>query len=236
MSFGTQQAGSFDPAVIIHEIVEGVSEYVLESVHDVQDYIARPRVRHWLRIIAIVVGYILVRPAIELFFQKIFESKNKKEEAERKKKREEEDAKLIAEGLKKPKKDGNSLRVGREDSAAPTEAVEGQKEVKGAVAGNKNKDEKNNKNTTTTTTTSTTKDNHDEYEDSDAEDFAEKIRASGVLEWGRDARKKQKKGSAGKTTGVEVNSKVQGMDEEELLQLLDWSEDEDGQKKPKEQQ
>jgi Protein trafficking PGA2 len=227
----TTETGSFDPAIILQEIVESVSEYVLGNVHDFQDWIARPRIRHWLRISAVVIGYILIRPAIELFFKKVFEGKNRREAEERKKKQEEEDEKLIAEGLKKPKKDGNSLRVGRDDSADASTAGEEQKKEAKAVVGNKGKDEKNNKNTTTTTTTTstttttTTNDKHDEYEDSDAEEFAEKIRASGVLEWGRDARKKQKKGGA--AAKVAGESKTEEMDEEKLMELLDWSDDEE---------
>ncbi|CRG91585.1 hypothetical protein PISL3812_08635 [Talaromyces islandicus] len=57
---------------------------------------------------------------------------------------------------------------------------------------------------------------------SDEEDEAEKVKASGVMEWGRGARKRQKKAAAKQ----EALRKAEQMDEEELLQLLDWSESE----------
>lgn len=173
----------------------------------------------------------MVRPLIELFFRKLFESKNRREEEELRKKREEEDAQLEAEGLKKPSKDANSLRVGRGTAAGANAGAAGDSaanEQKEPESGsNKNKGGKNHNNA------AANKNTKDEYENSDQEDFAEKIRASGVLEWGRDARKRQKN-SAVKV--AEAGRNVEQMEEEKLMELLDWSEDEDGvQRVPKPQ-
>jgi hypothetical protein len=62
---------------------------------------------------------------------------------------------------------------------------------------------------------------------SSEEDEAEKVKASGVMEWGRGARKRQKKSAAKQ----QAARKAEQMSEEELLQLLDWSESEDEAKK-----
>ncbi|KAH8692289.1 trafficking PGA2-domain-containing protein [Talaromyces proteolyticus] len=63
-----------------------------------------------------------------------------------------------------------------------------------------------------------------EEEGSEEEAEEEKIKASGVMEWGRGARKRAKK--------VEKKKLKEQMTEEELLELLDWSEsDAEGEKK-----
>lgn len=212
------QTGSSGPDLVamFKEIADFVQDSLLESLHDFQDYVARPKVRHWLRIIVIVAGYIMLRPAIELMFKKLFERQSEKEEAELKKKRQEEDEQLIAEGLKKPKKDANSLRTGgatvATTSGAKTTSSDGdaQKTVAGEKAAQNTKSKAND-----------AKDD-DEYENSDQEDFAEKIRQSGVLEWGRDARKKQKRNAK-----IEAERKAE-IEEEKLLELLDWSDEESG--------
>lgn len=211
-----------DPATFLTDLLNSIQEYTLDTLHDFQDYIGQPKVRHWLRIIVIVAGYIMLRPAIELFFKWWFERKTSKEEEEQKKKKEEEDKQLEAEGLKKPKKDGNSLRVG-----AKSEAEEEGKKKKDEVAKGKGQDTKaSGKKAATANEATNKKDSKaktDEYENSDQEDFAEKIRASGVLEWGRDARKRKQR----QQTEVEQQQQQQKkMDEEKLLELLDWSDDE----------
>jgi hypothetical protein len=178
-------ADNLDIAAIFSEIVETVSHYLLETIGDVQDWLATPKIKRWLRIIVIVAAYLMLRPYIEMFFKKMFEKQMDKEDAERKKKREEEEG-FLAPGTERAKKNANSLRVG------------------GGAA----EDEKEN-------------------EGSDEEDEAEKIKASGVMDWGRGARKRQK--AAAKQ---EALRKAEQMDEEELLQLLDWSESEgEGEKK-----
>ncbi|KAF3391130.1 hypothetical protein DPV78_011233 [Talaromyces pinophilus] len=204
-----------DPLAILADVLNSIQEYTLDSLHDFQDYIGQPKVRHWLRIIVIVAGYIMLRPAIELFFKWWFERKTSKEEEEQKKKKEEEDKQLEAEGLKKPKKDGNSLRVGAK-SEAEEEGKKKDEVVKTKASGKKaaaSSSETNKKDSKVKT---------DEYENSDQEDFAEKIRASGVLEWGRDARKRKQR----QTTEAEQQQQQKKIDEEKLLELLDWSDDE----------
>lgn len=208
-----------DPVAFVTDLLNSIQEYTSDSLHDFQDYIGTPKVRHWLRIIVIVAGYIMLRPAIELFFKWWFERNTSKEEEEKKKKKEEEDKQLEAEGLKKPKKDGNSLRVG-----AKSEAEEEQKKKKDEVVKAKVPETKGGKKTATSSSETNKKESKvktDEYENSDQEDFAEKIRASGVLEWGRDARKRKQR----QQTEAEQQQQ-QKMDEEKLLELLDWSDDE----------
>ncbi|EED13455.1 conserved hypothetical protein [Talaromyces stipitatus ATCC 10500] len=211
-----------DPTAFLYDLLQSLNDYALDSLHDFQDYVGRPKVRHWLRIIVIVFGYIMVRPAIELFFKKMFERQAVKEEEAQKKKREEEDAQLVSEGLKRPKKDGNSLRIGtmkvddnnkeKEEKGVKSEKGDSTKTGRKAVtlaAGNER--DKDNK----------TKD--EDYENSDQEDFAEKIRASGVLEWGRDARKRKQRQQP---AVLEAEQQQKQMDEEKLMELLDWSDDE----------
>lgn len=208
-----------DPLAILTGLLNSIQEYTLDSLHDFQDYIGQPKVRHWLRIIVIVAGYIMLRPAIELFFKWWFERKTSKEEEEQKKKKEEEDKQLEAEGLKKPKKDANSLRVGAK-SEAEEEGKKKDEVVKGKVP-----ETKGGKKAATANEATNKKDSKvktDDYENSDQEDFAEKIRASGVLEWGRDARKRKQR----QQIESEQQQQQQKMDEEKLLELLDWSDDE----------
>jgi hypothetical protein len=210
---------STDPTVFLTDLLHSLQDYVLDSLHDFQDFTSTPKVRHWLRIIVIVAGYIMLRPAIELFFKWLFERKNSKEEEELKKKKEEEDKQLEAEGLKKPKKDGNSLRVG-----AKPESEESEKKKEGVVKDN-TKTAGGKKAATTAANETNKKDSktkNEEYEDSDQEDFAEKIRASGVLEWGRDARKRKQR----QQTETEQQQQQKKMDEEKLMELLDWSDEE----------
>ncbi|RAO67259.1 uncharacterized protein BHQ10_003271 [Talaromyces amestolkiae] len=209
-----------DPVAFLTDLLNSLQEYTLESLHDFQDYIGTPKVRHWLRIIVIVAGYILLRPAIEMFFKWWFERKTSKEEEEQKKKKEEEDKQLEAEGLKKPKKDGNSLRVGAKSEAGVEEEKKKEEVVKGKVS-----EAKSGKKAATSGSETNKKESKvktDEYENSDQEDFAEKIRASGVLEWGRDARKRKQR----QQTEAEQQQQQKKMDEEKLLELLDWSDDE----------
>ncbi|EEA18717.1 hypothetical protein TMatcc_010743 [Talaromyces marneffei ATCC 18224] len=205
---------STDPTALLTDLFDTLRDSFLEFLHDFQDYVATPKVRHWLRIIVIVAGYIMLRPAIELFFKWLFERKNSKEEEEQKRKKEEEDKKLEEEGLKKPKKDGNSLRVGTKTEESKTEEKKSEKvqESKGGkkTTANENTSKKNNKTKS------------DEYENSDQEDYAEKIRASGVLEWGRDARKRKQR----QQVEAEQQQQQKKIDEEKLLELLDWSDEE----------
>lgn len=218
-----------DPSTALRDILQSlndyVNDYVTNSLHEFQDYLARPKVRHWLRIIVIVAGYIMVRPLIEQFFKWLYERQATKEEAELKKKREMENAQLEAVGLKKPKKDANSLRVRGEIASEEQSEKRNKTEEEATAEGKKGKGRKNA--TTATTTTDGSRSNEskekDEYENSDQEDFAEKIRASGVLEWGRDARKRKQRQQQ---SVLEAEQQQQKMDEEKLMELLDWSDDE----------
>ncbi|RAL17010.1 uncharacterized protein BO97DRAFT_402574 [Aspergillus homomorphus CBS 101889] len=66
-----------------------------------------------------------------------------------------------------------------------------------------------------------TDDEIDEEETTTAEDFAT---ASGVPEWGKNARKRQKKYM--KNLEKEAEKQTQKLSEEQIMELLDWSEDE----------
>lgn len=66
--------------------------------------------------------------------------------------------------------------------------------------------------------------------DEEKKEEEENVKSTGVMEWGRDARKRQKKYL--KNLEREAERKAEDMDDEELLELLDWSEsDHDDEKK-----
>lgn len=223
----TKMTTSTDPTVFLTDLLHTLQDFVVDSIQDFQDFTSMPKVRHWLRIIVVVAGYILLRPAIELFFKWLFERKNSKEEEELKKKKEEEDKQLEAEGLKKPKKDGNSLRVGAKPESEESEKSEKKEGVvkdntKTAGGGKKAATTAANETNKKDSKTKDSKTKNEDYEDSDQEDYAEKIRASGVLEWGRDARKRKQR----QQTETEQQQQQKKMDEEKLMELLDWSDGE----------
>jgi hypothetical protein len=66
--------------------------------------------------------------------------------------------------------------------------------------------------------------------DEEKKEEEETVKSTGVMEWGRDARKRQKKYL--KNLEREAERKAEDIDDEELLELLDWSEsDHDDEKK-----
>ncbi|RJE19610.1 Protein trafficking PGA2 [Aspergillus sclerotialis] len=68
-------------------------------------------------------------------------------------------------------------------------------------------------------------DNTDDEVDDDEEGEDEAIKASGVPEWGKHARKRQKKYLKNLEKGVQ--GRTEELTDEQILELLDWSEDED---------
>lgn len=130
--------------------------------------------RRWLRLAAVVVGYILIRPYIDMFFRKWFDYDQKRKKIKEEKRR----------AAKQAKASANSLRAGNADTEESSE---------------------------------------------DDEDEEEEAETSGVAEWDRLARKRQKKYV--KSLGKEATKLPDGMTHEQLLELLDWSESED-EKKP----
>ncbi|OJJ62563.1 hypothetical protein ASPSYDRAFT_656004 [Aspergillus sydowii CBS 593.65] len=132
----------------------------------------------WTKVIASVVGYILIRPYIEAFFKKMHDRERRKEQEKEKAEKKERKAKA--------KVSANALRGG----------VSGEGE--GKVLG----------------------------EGENAEDFAA---ASGVPEWGKNARKRAKK-HAKKLEAEEAEGSASKLSENQLMELLDWSESEDEKK------
>lgn len=144
----------------------------------------------WTKVIGSVVFYIIIRPYIERFFRWSSDRERKNREEKEKKQAE---ATGYSEG-KKAKVSANSLRSGKPAAAAAEE--EGGK-VLGEVEN--------------------TDDEVDDDEEGEAVRFAKE---SGVPEWGKNVRRRQKKQPS------------HNLSEEQLLEMLDWSEDEgQGEKK-----
>ncbi|KAL4806750.1 trafficking PGA2-domain-containing protein [Aspergillus unguis] len=150
----------------------------------------------WTKVIASVVGYILIRPYIEAFFKKMHERDRKKQQEKEKAKRKEAKAKVSP----------NSLRTG---GAA---AGDGEGRVLGEVENTDDELESDNDN--------------DKEPGENAEEFAT---ASGVPEWGKNARKRAKK-HAKKLEKEAEETKGPKLSEDQIKELLDWSESEDEKK------
>ncbi|KAL4912300.1 trafficking PGA2-domain-containing protein [Aspergillus aurantiobrunneus] len=148
----------------------------------------------WTKVIASVVGYILIRPYIEAFFKKMHDRDRKKQQEKEKAERREKKAKA--------KVSPNALRGG---GAADSEG-----KVLGEV---ENTDDE-------------VEDGEAEGEIENAEEFAA---ASGVPEWGKNARKRAKK-HAKKLEREAEEHKGTKLTEDQLMELLDWSESEDEKK------
>lgn len=146
----------------------------------------------WIKVVLSVVGYIIVRPYIERFFR-WSSDRERARKAEKEKK--EQEATGMSEGMERPKVSANSLRGGKKKE----EEEEGGK-VLGEV---ENTDDEVGS---------------EDEEESEAIKFA---RASGVPEWGKNARKRQKKGR-------KMKESAHGLTDEQLVELLDWSESDDG--------
>ncbi|BDD62380.1 hypothetical protein MPDQ_001394 [Monascus purpureus] len=133
--------------------------------------------QRWIRLAAVVIGYIMIRPYIDLGFRKWFDydqrRKRAKEEAQR--------AAFGVSGDKKAKVSANSLRG------------------TGKVLG--------------------------EVENTDDELEEDEAKASGVPEWSGIARKRRKKYL--KSLEKQTEKHAEELSEEQLLELLDWSESED---------
>lgn len=149
----------------------------------------------WTKVIASVVGYILIRPYIEAFFKKMHDRERRKEQEKEKAEKKERKAKA--------KVSANALRGGV--------SGEGEGKVLGEV---ENTDDE------------VDSDEVEEIEGENAEDFAA---ASGVPEWGKNARKRAKK-HAKKLEAEEAEGSASKLSEDQLMELLDWSESEDEKK------
>lgn len=143
----------------------------------------------WTKVIASVVGYILIRPYIEAFFKKMHDRDRRKQQEK------EEAAKKEPKG--KAKVSPNSLRGGGDEGSKVLGEVENtDDEVEEGGEGQESGE--------------------------NAEEFAA---ASGVPEWGKNAKKRAKKHAKKLDREAEEN-KAPKLTEEQLMQLLDWSDSE----------
>ncbi|RAH42011.1 uncharacterized protein BO95DRAFT_446458 [Aspergillus brunneoviolaceus CBS 621.78] len=163
----------------------------------------------WTKVILSVVGYLIIRPYIEAWFKKMHEKDRKKH---MEKKRAQEAAAGGGKGeKKKARMSANALRGGSGGGRVLGEVENTDDEIE---------DEEDTAATTTgaaTATGTTTAATSTVTQ----EDFAT---ASGVPEWGKNARKRQKKYQ--KSLEKEAEKQTQKLSEEEIMELLDWSEDE----------
>ncbi|KAE8365620.1 trafficking PGA2-domain-containing protein [Aspergillus caelatus] len=140
-------------------------------------------VNRWTKVTLSVIGYVIIRPYIELFFKKM-------SERDRRKMKEKEKAKKEAQEGKKAKVSANTLRGG-------------------ATGGGKVLGEVEN--------------TDDEIEE--GEDFAT---ASGVPEWTKNAKKRQKKYMK---SLKEAEANANKLSQDQIMELLDWSDSEHEDKK-----
>ncbi|PYH49505.1 uncharacterized protein BP01DRAFT_352968 [Aspergillus saccharolyticus JOP 1030-1] len=163
----------------------------------------------WTKVILSVVGYLIVRPYIEAWFKKMHE-KDRKKHMEKKRAQEAAAGAAAAGGSSKEKKkarmSANALRGGG-GGRVLGEVENTDDEIEDAEE-NLNENGGNAASAATTTTIT-------------QEDFAT---ASGVPEWGKNARKRQKKFQ--KSLEKEAEKQTQKLSEEQIMELLDWSEDE----------
>ncbi|PWY89839.1 hypothetical protein BO70DRAFT_349850 [Aspergillus heteromorphus CBS 117.55] len=157
-------------------------------------------VNRWTKVICSVIGYILVRPYIEKFFKKMQDREIRKE----REKKEKAEAERAAGGgkKKKAKVSANALRGGAGAGKVLGEVENTDDEIEGEEGAD------------------------GAAEEEEEVDFAT---ASGVPEWGKNARKRQKK--YWKSLEKEAESRTQQLSEEQIKELLDWSESEDEKKK-----
>lgn len=194
-----------DPSDLIHDLINDFFSQLFSFFRKVltrfttnlQNSFTEVSARRWTKTILSVVFYIIIRPYIERFFRWSSERDRKRREEKEKKAAE---ATGFEEG-RKAKVSANELRGtgGAESGRVLGEVDDTDDEVDNEKAGNGNG-------------------NGDEQEEGEAIKFA---KASGVPEWGKNARKRQKKQAKNMSEYPSHN-----LTDEQLLSLLDWSEDE----------
>lgn len=147
-----------------------------------------------------VIGYILIRPYIEKFFKVMHE----RERAKRKEKEKEQKEKDGVKG-KKAKVSANALR-NQGSGKVLGEVQESDDEIESGDSDEEEEVEEN-------------------VNENDIPDEEDEGKASGVPEWGRHARKRQKK----YLKGLEKNRIAEpvSLSDEQMLEMLDWSESEE---------
>lgn len=190
-----------DPSDIVHDAINDALVSLASLIRtgydrfttNVHASFANVSKNRWIKVVLSVVGYIIIRPYIERFFR--WSSDRQRARKAEKEKREQE-ATGATEGMERPKVSANSLRG---DKKKKEEEEEGGK-VLGEV---ENTDDEVGS---------------EDEEESEAIKFA---RASGVPEWGKNARKRQKKSR-------KMKESAHGLTDEQLMDLLDWSESDEG--------
>lgn len=191
-------AESTDPSDIVYDAINDffsqfytfISTIITRFTSNIRESFAQVPKGRWTKVILSVVFYIVIRPYIEKFFRWSSEKERKRREE---KEKEEKEA-TGHEAGRKAKVSANSLRGGAATAA-------GAADESGKVLGE----------------VDNTDDELDDDEEGEDIKFA---KASGVPEWGKNARKRQKKQARN----------THNLTDEQLLGLLDWSESEDEKK------
>ena len=189
-----------DPSDIIHDTINNALlslASLLRTGYDrfttnVHASFADVSKNRWIKVVLSVVGYIIVRPYIERFFRW---SSDRERARKAEKEKAEAEATGATEGMERPRVSANSLRGGKKK--------EGEGEGGKVLGEVENTDDEVGS---------------EDEEESEVIKFA---RASGVPEWGKNARKRSKKGR-------KMKESAHGLTNEQLMDLLDWSESEDG--------
>ena len=187
-----------DPSDVIHDAINNALLNLASLVRtgynrfvtNVHASFADVSKTRWTKVILSVVGYIIVRPYIERFFRW---SSDRERARKAEKEKQQAEATGMSEGMEKPKVSANSLRGGQKKEEQEGGKVLGEVENTDDEVGS------------------------EDEEESEAIKFA---RASGVPEWGKNARKRTKKGR-------KMKESAHGLTDEQLLELLDWSDSED---------
>ncbi|PYI32596.1 hypothetical protein BP00DRAFT_424777 [Aspergillus indologenus CBS 114.80] len=190
----------------LYSVAETVVTRFITNLHG---SFANVSMGRWTKVILSVVGYLIIRPYIEAWFKKMHE-KDRKKHMEKKR------AQEAAAG-------GGAAGKGEKKKARMSaNALRGGGRVLGEVENTDDEIEDEEDATTGATTTATATATASAATSTvTQEDFAT---ASGVPEWGKNARKRQKKYQ--KSLEKEAEKQTQKLSEEEIMELLDWSEDE----------
>lgn len=188
-----------DPSDIIHDGINNALVSLASLIRtgydrfttNVHASFANVSKNRWIKVVLSVVGYIIIRPYIERFFR--WSSDRQRARKAEKEKREQE-ATGATEGMERPKVSANSLRGEKKKKEEEGGKVLGEVENTDDEVGS------------------------EDEEESEAIKFA---RASGVPEWGKNARKRQKKGR-------KMKESAHGLTDEQLMDLLDWSDSDEG--------
>lgn len=197
-----------DPSDVVHDAINDFFQQVFglastafyRFTNNLYESFAQVSKGRWTKVILSVAFYVIIRPYIEKFFRWTSDKDRKRREEKEKKEKEA----TGFEAGRKSKVSANSLRGGGDAAAAAGAGANDGGKVLGEV--------------------DNTDDEMDDEEEGEDIKFA---KASGVPEWGKNARKRQKKQARNL---AESSQKTHNLTDEQLMELLDWSESE-GEKK-----